>query len=58
MKTVQGKFNWRGKLTPLKPEDVQYIIIHHAAVKEASPVEMLQKQLEKQEKQQKEGKDK
>lgn len=37
MKVIQTNFEWRGKLTPLKVEDVQYIIIHHAAVKEASP---------------------
>lgn len=35
MKVIQGKFEWRGKLTPLKPEDVQYIIIHHAAAETA-----------------------
>lgn len=37
MKVIQTNFEWRGKLTPLQVEDVQYIIIHHAAVKEASP---------------------
>lgn len=37
MNVVQGKFDWRGKLTPLKPEDVQYIIIHHAAAETAAP---------------------
>lgn len=37
MKIIQTNFEWRGKLTPLKVEDVQYIIIHHAAVKTASP---------------------
>lgn len=37
MKVVPANLEWKEKLTPLKPEEVKYIIVHHAAVKEASP---------------------
>jgi hypothetical protein len=37
MRVIQATLEWGGKLTPLKPEEVKYIIVHHAAVKEASP---------------------
>lgn len=37
MKVVTANLEWKEKLTPLKPEEVKYIIVHHAAVKEASP---------------------
>jgi len=37
VKVVSANLEWKEKLTPLKPEEVKYIIVHHAAVKEASP---------------------
>jgi len=37
VKVVPANLEWKEKLTPLKPEEVKYIIVHHAAVKEASP---------------------
>lgn len=37
MRVVPANFKWKGKLTPLKLGEVKYIILHHAAVKEASP---------------------
>ena len=37
MRVVSANLEWKEKLTPLKAEEVRYIIVHHAAVKEASP---------------------
>lgn len=36
MKVVSANLKWKEKLAPLKPDEVKYIVVHHAALKEAT----------------------
>jgi N-acetylmuramoyl-L-alanine amidase len=37
MKIVQGNFKFKNSLIPLNPDNVKYIILHHADAKKATP---------------------